>query len=193
MYRVQKTDKLRCCYEWVSCWRPNILIGLENMQQESFWKQQTSIKPYVHKNSSSLRYHISLTSTHTGERKVSWLLNLGLLKPGLAKFAISRTGIEVFPTFKRGYYEVARQVGYFSVRKALLQYPGTRRAFCAETPPKKSEYKHSEHSNGLQACRYMLNSFLQSQKVMKIDNSLYKLFIFQENYVYESVCHVVYM
>ena len=153
------------------------------MQQESFWKQQTSIKSYVHKNSSSLRYHISLTSSQTGEHKVSWLFNLGLLKPGLARFAISRTGIEGFPSFKRGYHEVAKQIGYFSVRKAILQCPGTRRAFCAETPPKKSALYSTEHSSGLQACRYTLNCFLQSQKVMEIDNSLNNLFMPQNIHV----------
>ena len=97
--------------------------------------------------------------------------------------AISRTDIEGFPSFKRGYHEVARQIGYFSVQKALLQCLGAHRAFCVETPPKKSGYKQSEHSSGLQACIYTLNCFLQSQKVMEIDNSLNKLFMPQNIYV----------
>lgn len=81
----------------------------------------------------------SSTSSQGQHASRRWLHSLGLLRPGTADSAITRTTLDRFGTSRRGIHEIARRVGSGDARRALLRNVGSRRTFCSENPRKKGE------------------------------------------------------
>ncbi|KAG0606378.1 hypothetical protein M758_9G136400 [Ceratodon purpureus] len=106
--------------------------------QEALTNQATS-SAQGHKAVGSLGQSKAFSSSSTQGQNVSrrWLHSLGLLRPGTADYAITRTTLDRFGTSRRGIHEIARRVGSGGARRALLQNVGTRRAFSSENPKKK--------------------------------------------------------
>ena len=108
------------------------------MQQEALTNQVTS-SAQGHKTVNSLGHRKPFSSASSQGQNESrrWLHSLGLLRPGTADYAITRTALDRFGTSRRGIHEIARRVGSGGARRALLQNVGSRRAFCTENPGKK--------------------------------------------------------
>lgn len=110
------------------------------MQQDVLTKQVPSTAQGL-KPVSGLGHSKPFSSTSSQGQHASrrWLHSLGLLRPGTADSAITRTTLDRFGTSRRGIHEIARRVGSGDARRALLRNVGSRRTFCSENPGKKGE------------------------------------------------------